>query len=62
MQKVEIPDTTVMGIAGKGELLALAIFIEEPIELTMSFTVAQSIADALYKAIDLKCEQGRAIG
>jgi hypothetical protein len=58
MKRIEIPDTTVMGIAGNGELITLAIFLEERIELAMSLNVAQIIEDILGQAIDRSSQRG----
>jgi hypothetical protein len=58
MKRIEISDTTVMGVAGQGDLLTLAIFLEEPIEIAMSLHVAQVIEDILGQAIDIGIEKG----
>ncbi len=61
MKRIEIQDTTVMGIAGNRNLLTLAIFLDEPIELVMSLGVAKVIADSLNQAIDVGITPERSI-
>lgn len=60
MKRIEIADTTVMGIAAHEKVITLAIFTEEPIEVEMSVNVAKVLVDILDQAI-VAVEQGRAI-
>ena len=56
MKRIEIADTTVMGIAGRGESIGLVIFLEETVELEMSLNVAKVLSDILDQAIDMASE------
>ena len=58
MKRIEISDTTVMGIAGHGEVIILVIFLDDPIELAMSLNVAKVIAGILEQAIDIGSDRG----
>lgn len=61
MKRIEIPDETPIGLSGNGEIVRLAIFVDAPIELEMSLSVAKVIAASFLKVM-APVEDGEAIG